>query len=125
MVYQCNPSHRNNSPQKSQWTISTTDEIAIFNHSESQGWILEECGWGLHIFRDKPQWLGIAKDKIRKLFIAKFVRKLSSPWHGYPADHSRLAQDVPHEIIVSSWIDKQLISKAKARKILRGMKCSL
>lgn len=125
MEYQFNPVHRNGNPQKSQWTVSYPDEVAIFNYSESQGWILVERGWGLYISNGTPQCLGVSRDRIRQLFIAKFVRTQPSPWHGYPADHSRVAQDVPNELIVHDWIDDQLISRAKARKILRGMKCNL
>lgn len=96
----------------------------VFNYSASQGWLVGNTGWGLHLPNDKPEWLGMATDKINKLFIAKFVQKHPSPWHGYPADYTKRAQDIPHEITVFAWINARLLTKAKARKVLRGIRCN-
>lgn len=100
-------------------------EEASFNRSWAEGWLLDECGWGLHIVNGGPDWLGTAQDHESRVFIAKFVGQLDSDWHGYPADHVRNPQDIPHENVLGSWLDDELMSAAKVRKVMRGQRCSL
>ena len=124
-TYQPNPAHRNNTPGKSQWAVSLPDEQAIFLQSVNEQWLSAECGWGLHLVEGAPSYLGVAQDHLTEVFFAKFVGKSTSPWHGYPADHVRNSQDVPHEEVLSAWMQRHLISRAKVRKILRGKRCHL
>lgn len=124
-TYQPNPAHRNSTPDKSQWAVSVPDEQGIFLQSVNEQWVFAEYGWGLYLVGGNPSYLGVAQDHLTQVFFAKFVRKSTSPWHGYPADHVRNAQDVPHEKVLSAWMHRRLISKAKVRKILRGKRCHL
>lgn len=123
--YQPNLVHRNGAAGKSQWTIPLTAEIDAFNRSWVEGWLFDALGWGLHLSDGQPDWVGVAQDHDTQLFVAKFVGQADSVWHGYPADHMHNPQDIPHEDVLGSWIEDDLLSRAKARKIMRGQRCSL
>ena len=125
MTYRPHPHHRNRMPGKSQWTIPVADEITCFKRAATSGWLLNLAGWGLHIPNKNPDWLGVAQDHSTQVFIAKFVGRQQNQWHGYPADHCRNAQDIPHEQVLYAWIDSKLLSTAKIRKVMRGQRCCL
>ena len=125
MRYQPNPTHRNISTGKSQWSINKNEEKQSFNRSVQNGWILNDKGWGLHLPNGTPDWLSFAQDHITRVFIAKFVGNANHIWHGYPADYVNHAQDIPHQDIVFRWINANYFTGAKARKILRGQRCTL
>ena len=124
--YVVNPKHRNNSSQGSQWTITPTEEQQCFGASYEYGWLLGAVGWGLHFSNDVIDYLGVAVDRSRRLFVAKFVVN-NSPvvWHGYPADPEKNVQDIPHEDVLNMWLGADLLSAAKIRKIGRQQPCRL
>lgn len=122
--YQPNPVHRNGTQEKSQWRITTPEELACFQATVENQWRLGNVGWGLHSPAGTPEYLGVAEDHATMVFIAKFVGK-QAIWHGYPADHQRNFQDIPDGTILDIWMKLNLIAAAKARKILRGQPCRL
>jgi hypothetical protein len=126
LIYVPYAKHRNNTPQGSQWTITVPDEHACFFASGQHGWLRDAVGWGLHFLNNVPDYLGIAIDRQRRLFVAKFVAG-NEPveWHGYPADPEKNVQDIPREDILKMWQEADVLSAAKIRKILRGQPCRL
>ncbi|NEP56261.1 MAG: hypothetical protein F6K31_04460 [Symploca sp. SIO2G7] len=122
--------HRNNNPNKSQWTITESEEIDCFNNSFSSQWIDQfYTSWGLYFDNNEVSYLGIsAKNEPEscQLFIAKFIdSNQNNEWHGYPANHSRNQQDIPPETVTQDWIEKEYLRRATIRKITRGQKCKL
>ena len=82
-VYQPNPKHRNGHQTGSQWTIPEVAEIDSFRLAEERGWLLSDVGWGLHFVGNSAAYLGLAVDRERRLFLAKFVSSANPPiWHG-------------------------------------------
>ena len=125
MKYVPNVIHRNRTPNKSQWTITLEEELNTFRSCTNNRWYLEHVGWGLHLSGNNPLWLGLTRDHKRCTFIAKFVGDASGTWHGFPADHTRNIRDIPFESVLHAWLNKNFLSKAKIRKIVRGQQCSL
>lgn len=125
VFYQCHPHHRNNNPNKSQWTIIESDEVDCFHKTWSSQWIDNDSGWGLHLVNNAPRYLGTARVSMTLLFVAKFVRDpVHAQWHGYPADHTD-SFDRPVDRILNVWLAAQFLPPAKIRKIQKGQPCSL
>jgi hypothetical protein len=127
VLYAAHPHHRDNSRrnEKSQWTITETEEVASFTSAYGGGWIDAEQGWGLHRPNAAVAALGTATDGETTLYVAKFVSKNATPWHGYPADHQRRIDDVPSERLLKEWLDQGLVSNAAVRKLVKQQPCSL
>ena len=125
MPYCVNEQHRNGNRAKSQWRISIPEEIASFEESERNGWLLTDNGWGLYMAGGCVSVLGVAQDHITPVFIAKYVGSADGPWHGYPADYRNKAQDIPVPDVLCKWLSEGLMTPAKIRKISRGQPCSL
>jgi hypothetical protein len=127
VTYAAHPHHRDVSRQqlKSQWTITEAEEVASFKSARGSGWIDLVQGWGLHRPKASIEGLGTATDGQTTLFIAKFISKNSTPWHGYPADHQRRLEDVPTERHLREWLDQGLVSNAAVRKLVKQQPCSL
>lgn len=123
--YSPNPVHRNRTPGKSQWRIQVSDEIRSFELCVESAWYRGGAGWGLHIQNGRPAWLGVTRDHVTLVFLAKFVASPTGEWHGYPADHVRNNRDIPQEFITRSWLDSELLTRPTIRKIVRGQRCSL
>ena len=124
LSYLHNPRHRDGSPSKSQWTINYAEELTCFKESHAHSWLLIDTGWGLHFSNQKADHLGISCDKLRSLFIAKFIANDNpSYWHGYPADYQVNVRDIPSLEILNNWMANQIFSRAKIRKILKGQPC--
>lgn len=125
MVYVINEHHRNGNRAKSQWRISTDEEIMSFSESERQGWLVADKGWGLHVVSGQVSWLGVAQDHTTQVFIAKFVGgDANTPWHGYPADYRKNNHDIPDAVVLRKWLEANAMPAAKIRKIARGQPCS-
>lgn len=124
--YRPHPAHRDQTPRKSQWTISLEAEQECFVGAHASGWVNGLEAWGLHLPLQSPQYLGTAQDHTTPVFIARFVAN-SSPrfWHGYPLDHRRSTAHIPEARVLTQWITIGYLSKAKVRKIVRGQPCSL
>lgn len=125
-MYTINGQHRDNNPNKAQWTIPESAEMACFNLTVQNNWRDHQEGWGLHLVDAAPEYLGILIDRTMKSFFAKFVGT-SAPliWHGYPADHQNKSNDIPYPRILKSWHEKEYISAATMRKIQKGQPCDL
>ena len=118
--------HRNRSPRKSQWTIPENEERSVFSQTYSEGWYEGTVGWGLRLAGQTVSELGVGVDRIRRLFIAKFIDgSATSQWHGYPADYLAHQQDVPDPGILLEWCALRHINPAKMRKILQRKPCNL
>jgi hypothetical protein len=124
--YGCHPDHRNGNHHKSQWTISQREEVQSFTHSHTQAWFIGSRGWGLHIANGVPEYLGVAVDRSRRLFVARFVDgNADQKWHGYPADHQNKANDRLPEELKRLWLQDNVLAPAKVRKLAKGERCNL
>ncbi|HLP87614.1 MAG TPA: hypothetical protein VK184_03275 [Nostocaceae cyanobacterium] len=123
--------HRNNSPDKSQWTIDLIVERSCFKLSLISSWNEPQyTSWGLHFENDTVTYLGHSSQNepnACKLFIAKFVdSNKNNKWHGYPANPSgQKPQDIPPESVLNQWLNKEYLRPQTIRKISRGQKCKL
>jgi hypothetical protein len=124
--------HRNNSGEKSQWTITELEERSCFKYSLEYSWNKPHhyISWGLYFKNDKVEYLGNSaknEPELCQLFIAKFIdSSKNSKWHGYPANPSgQKPQDIPPENVLGDWLSKQYLRPQLIRKITRGQKCKL
>jgi hypothetical protein len=125
-TYCVHPQHRDKTHGKSQWTISMNEERDVFLGTLTQSWVAQDAGWGLRVDDGRITYLGVARDHVRQVFIAKFVHtNHRHTWHGYPADHQSCVKDIPDESILRSWLDTRLLSPAKICKLQKGKPCSL
>ena len=82
-------------------------------------------GWlGSSLCAGKPDYLGVARDHITRVFVAKFTGD-ENVWHGYPADHRGSHRDIPIELVLDGWMRGGLLTPAKIRKLIRGQPCRL
>jgi hypothetical protein len=79
----------------------------------------------LHMLNGAPEYLGVAEDHTTRVFIAKFVADHQGSWHGYPADYRRKVQDVPPLPVRKLWLDNQVLTGPKIRKIGKQQRCIL
>lgn len=125
IFYTHHPHHRNQTPQKSQWSIPETSELGVFARCRQETWYVDGNGWGLHFVEGAVRYLGVGQDHATRVFIAKFVANSDeSQWHGYPADHIRRS-DRPCEQILRQWLGGEVLPPAKIRKISKGQPCRL
>jgi len=123
--------HRNNSPDKSQWSITPDEETNCFTGAITAKCTKSSCCWGLHFDNTKKvMYVGVtakSNPEERELFIAKFVdSNENSKWHGYPADPcNQKQQDIPPEFILNDWLAKKYLRPQIVRKIGKGQKCKL
>jgi hypothetical protein len=124
-TYNVNPVHRNKTPGKSQWTITSPEEAQACSVCIQRDWVDEWTGWGLHYINGSPQYLGVGQDHVTLVFIAKFVSEdQGTYWHGYPAHHSR-QWDRPAAAILAAWLRNEVLPAAKIRKVSKGEPCKL
>jgi hypothetical protein len=123
--------HRNNSPDKSQWTINECQERNCFQFSLQSSWNKPPyISWGLYIEDDQVVYLGTSASNepdLYHLFIAKFVdSSKKSNWHGYPANPSSgKNQDIPPVDVLRDWQQNNYLRPQTIRKITKGQKCRL
>ena len=121
--------HRDNTYEKSQWTINPGSERDCFRLAHDSQWCITPHGWGLYFVNGKASNLGKTSAQVterRDIFIAKFVDgNRNSKWHGYPADHVKNRQDIPPVFVLRNWADSQFINWKTVRKITGGQKCKL
>jgi hypothetical protein len=118
--------HRNKTKEKSQWTVSHQDEVAIFKNAYTRKWVVNNNAWGIFFNNDELDYLGVAQDHATQVFIAKFKNDVNrNDWHGYPADHQSHTQDIPYETILKDWLVNNILPKAKISKIVGGKPCKL
>lgn len=121
--YQHSEKHRDGNLGKSQWTISIEEEANSFRSSCEGGWIIEACGWGLHIVDGALAHLGYDREA-GEVFLAKFDNHSDCHWHGYPCDYKKSNQ-CPSPEILQGWVDLGYLRLAQMRKITRGQKCAI
>jgi hypothetical protein len=128
MSYAVNHQHRNSqmAHEKSQWIIGVAEERASYDLSSQNQWgSSQSVLWGLHLVNTSPKPLGHPPgDSSLQLHIAKFVGS-GGNWHGYPVATWIAPWDKPDVKTLKSWVEKNLIKKAKMAKIVRGKKCVL
>jgi hypothetical protein len=118
--------HRNKSKEKSQWTVSHQDEVSIFINAYNRSWVSKDNAWGVFFNNGEIDYLGVAQNRVTKVFISKFVNDVNhNNWHGYPADHESHSQDIPDESILNDWLINNILPKAKISKIAGGRPCKL
>ena len=125
LIYLHHPDHRNWTHGKSKWSISEWDERDVFTVSSNRNWGIEKKRWGIYFQENRPAYLGLAQDHITQVFLAKFVTGNGTEWHGYPADHQKNNQDRPPVELQQTWMDDDVLPKAKIRKIAKGQPCNL
>jgi hypothetical protein len=131
IFYVPNPLHRNHDREKSQWRITETDEISVFELSHLSNWFScsNSHSWGLHLQNGQPLILGCSAANapyICDLRIAKFVRNTHPIyWHGYPANYRIHNQDKPPMPVLNDWQRRGYISKSDKSKIRKGKRCNL
>ena len=113
-------------PNRSVWKVSVSTEVGCFVEAWQEAW-RSSCRelWG-HLrsnSRLKPLGLNVHG---QDLWFGKFVRDSdASPWHGYPADYRRNAQDRPPTSVLRQWRDQGILAKHQIAKIARGQRCKL
>jgi hypothetical protein len=123
--YTIHPDHRNSTHEKSQWRITEDEECACFSNCHTSNWYDGHTGWGLHVVGGVVTYLGVGRDHVTEVFVAKFVADNDGTlWHGYPADHVR-SHDRPIRQVLAIWLRDNVIPAAKVRKIGKGEPCKL
>ena len=114
--YFVKPDHRNGG-WRSQWAVSATREVQIFEYSLGQGWGDGSVCWGLNLESEKAAILGT-----RGEFISKHPRPAANvPWHGYPAQPVPAhPNDVPPDGLLQNWRSASYVSFTTIKKIHRG-----
>ena len=125
VTYQSNPQHRDMTPNKSQWTISEQAELAVFESARRNNWLLTSTGWGLHCPAGQANYLGVDRDRLKEVFIAKFTDDTrSNVWHGYPVLNDSGSNRPPHAVL-RDWLVMALIRPSTARRVSQGRPCGL
>jgi hypothetical protein len=123
--YTIKPDHRDATRGKSQWKVTEAQEAGIFSAAYLAKWVVDgSTAWGLHRPQQAIQFLGVDKSHTSHVFIAKFVRN-AADWHGYPASHTLLAEDVPDSSVLAAWQSANILPRAKIRKIASMQPCKL
>lgn len=126
ITYLFKADHRDGSALKSQWSITQAEELAAFDLADSEAWLTNSEGWGVHIADGRAQYLGVSAGGSIKLFVARFRGQTAPPlWHGYPGDPSRRSSDIPLESVLNTWQSNGWIRKRTMRLLLKGAPCSL
>lgn len=119
--YAVHPHHRNQSPEKSQWTIGIQEEFGAFQMGvQSCGGYEQHAVFGLHLVDNQWTYLGMSPWG-EQVMIAKFTRD-ATQWHGYPYLHTEPSRSVPREVI-DGWWNAGLLRKAQYSRILKKQPC--
>jgi hypothetical protein len=110
--------------QKSQWTISDSEERDCFELAATSDWTWRNSYWGLHVSAGTAQFLGSSQAPEREpVFIAKFIEDQAN-WHGYPVAHWRSPYDKPSSGILKDWHAKGYIRKKTVKRVVGGRRCT-
>lgn len=125
LIYIISSQHRNNTNNKSKWSVSFSQEVACFRLAHLRNWCINFKGWGIIISKGEIIVLGRNRFNER-IKIAKFIdSNTNNKWHGYPADYIRKVQDRPTLAVLLNWREKGYITKHQISKIRSGKKCNL
>ena len=126
-AYVALPRHRGRAARRhSVWTVPVPTEVACFVQAWQASWGVG-CGelWGHSRPDSRLEPLGL-NGHGENLWFGKFVQSApSSPWHGYPADYRRRAQDRPPTKVLHQWRDLGVLAKHQAAKVASGRPCKL
>jgi hypothetical protein len=124
VVYEHNILHRNKTSNKSQWTISLENEREVFVVGMNSQWFVMTACWSMYIVDGVVQYLGLAQDHSKPVFLSKFVDGTATgKWHGYPVDHQDKNFVLPTQVS-KLWLDSKILSTSKISKIIRRQPCS-
>ena len=120
--------HRDNTPTKSQWTVSVADEHACFDFGVGHGWVSTsgDSAWGLHVIDGKADYLGKSapgRGPEASLFVAFF--QLADVCHGCPSDLKRSRREIPPTSVTRAWLEGKYLRGPVIRKLQLGQTCSL
>ena len=124
--YVCTSKHRDGREGASRWRpdVSYDDEFGIFCRSDDEDWTHDSGAtyWGVLIDGEKAVSVGTAKEGVAKFRNGPIPRP-GSPWHGYPARPDIRDNDVPPEQVVMEWIDREWVTRAQGKRVLRRQRC--
>jgi hypothetical protein len=121
--------HGKPSKNKSVWTVSLNDEMALFDDTVSCSLINNherKKAFNINLKGNKPCVLGetIRNGSPRELLICQFEAGSgvpSSSWHGYPADYMDSKRERPSEQDIQVFISKGL-KDSDARKMRKAQR---
>ena len=119
--YVHNDVHRNQTPDKGQWTIAKEEERASFKTSFDEKWLESTEGWGIHIVSNKADYLGTDRNGNLAFFAVFIDKNTSGIWHGFPAT----PLDSPSPNVIKSWLNKGLVRKKALKLLTMGQSCNL
>lgn len=59
-----------------------------------------------------------------QVLVARFDEHADDEWHGYPCNYKEPQQRPPTEVL-NDWLKKELLPRAKIRKIASGQRCAI
>lgn len=101
------------------WTINMKEEYIAFLRTKPNKNPRQTIG--AHIVQNAIQPLG-KLGSYNNLFFAKFENDINSgiQWHGYPIDYRASTDYRPSQGYLNYLVKKQIITKAKKKKIIKG-----
>ncbi|WP_298273851.1 hypothetical protein [uncultured Bradyrhizobium sp.] len=114
--------HRDGTPGKAQWKIGLSEERGIFQVAMASQWIESKFAWSLYQSAGSVAHLGVDRDHVTQVFVARFDEHADDEWHGYPCNYKKPQQRPPTDVL-NDWLKKALLSPAKIRKIASGQRC--
>lgn len=120
------PRHRGRTGRHSVWTVPVSTEVACFVRACRESWGVS-CSelWGHNRTDGRLEPLGL-NGHGECLWFGKFVQAAHTiPWHGYPADYRRKAQDRPPVSVLQQWRDLGILAKHQVAKVMSGRPCKL
>lgn len=126
--YTVNKQHRDNTREKSQWCITTAEELDVFAHGLINNWLSENRKVLWSVFRGETDFkIGNESQsnknqgsKCLHLYIAKFTCDNNEEWHGYPISGYQNENRYIPKKISDDWLHKKLISKKIFTKFQQG-----
>ncbi len=128
--------HRDNTYEKSQWAIDTSEEESCFiegyttgiipKYNKNRDFLYNTC-WGLHLENKQVEYLGktsremekIESNTRRDLFIAIFNDNTNQEWHGYPSDPCIKPYEMPPASIRTIWFNKGYFTSLQIKKLVQ------
>lgn len=118
--------HRNDSRQKSQWTISHIEEFEVFILGFKNEWTNpnQDTIWSicrnLSVLGCESQNNIHTGSKQKNLIVAKFTKDLQHIWHGYPiSSYSQNDANIPIPVI-NAWDSCGIFPKSQFQKWKKG-----
>lgn len=122
-IYKVVSYHRNGTVAKSQWSISTREEVDLFAEAIRTNAIAVKDGWMIYFVNNQRKIVGKTIHN-EESFIGRFRRTTDMEWHGYPGDYMRARSDIPPTSILQMWVGKY-ITKSQMSHIQRQQPCNL